>query len=200
MTAPIEFYFDFASPYGYLASTQIDALGNRFEREVLWRPFLVGASFKLTGRKPLIEVPLIRDYMRHDIERFARLLNVPFVIPDRFPIAAIAASRAYYWLEERDAAHAKTLAQQVYRDYFADNRDIASKRYPADLALALGLPPDQLLDAVQSQAVKDRFRTENDRALSLGVFGSPFIVVDGEAFWGADRLPQVEQWLAHGGW
>ncbi len=200
MNKPIEFYFDFSSPYGYLASTQIDALANRFDRTVIWRPFLVGASFKLTGRKPLLEVPLVRDYMAHDVERFARFLEIPFSLPEKFPIAAIAASRGFYWLAEQDPDLAISFAKRVYHAYFAKHQDITSSEALADLASSLQIDRDQWIVAVKSQAIKDRFREENDRALERGVFGSPFFIIGDEAFWGADRLPQVEQWLSRDGW
>ncbi len=196
MTKAIEFFFDFSSPYGYIASTQIDALANRFERKVIWRPFLVGASFKLTGRKPLAEVPLIREYMAHDIVRFAELLDIPLALPDRFPVAAITASRGFYWLDEREPEVATAFAKRVYHAYFARNRDITDKGMLADLAASLRVDRDSWLEGVQSAPIKERFRRENDAALERGIFGSPFIVADGEAFWGADRLPQVEQWLS----
>ena len=200
MENTIEFYFDFSSPYGYLASTQIDALANRFDRKVIWRPFLVGASFKLTGRKPLVEIPLVREYMAHDIDRFARLLNLPFKLPDRFPVPAVTASRSFYWLQERNADLAITFAKRIYHEYFVRNQDITKKETVADVATGLRVDGEQLLTAIQSQSIKERFREENDRAITRGVFGSPFIIVDGEAFWGADRLPQIEQWLSRGGW
>ena len=71
MLQPIDFYFDFSSPYGYFASTQIDALAAKFKREVTWRPFLLGVVFKVSGAKPLIELPLKGDYFKHDFERTA---------------------------------------------------------------------------------------------------------------------------------
>ena len=72
MSAPVEFYFDFSSPYGYLASTQIDDLGKRHGRAIAWHPFLLGAAFKVTGQQPLTEQPLRGPYHRHDFERSAR--------------------------------------------------------------------------------------------------------------------------------
>ncbi len=195
MNTPIEFYFDFSSPYGYIASTQIDALANRFDRKVVWRPFLVGASFKITGRKPLMEVPLIREYMAHDVVRFAELLGIPLVLPERFPVAAITASRGFYWLEERDPEVAISFAKRVYHAYFARSQDITDKGLLADLAASLHVDRELWLEGVRSPTIKERFREENDAALERGIFGSPFIVVDGEGFWGADRLHQVEHWL-----
>jgi 2-hydroxychromene-2-carboxylate isomerase len=98
MAQPIEFYFDFSSPYGYLASTQIDQLAERFGRTVTWKPFLLGAVFKLSGAKPLVELPLKGEYFLRDFHRSAGFYGVPFRLPPGFPFAPIAASRAFYWL------------------------------------------------------------------------------------------------------
>ena len=102
VAAPIDFYFEFASPYGYLASTQIDAIAARHGREVFWHPIMLGAAFKLTGAQPLMRTPLKGDYMMHDLPRFARLLGVPFTAPPVMPANSLAASRACIWLEQDD--------------------------------------------------------------------------------------------------
>ena len=90
MPAPIDFYFDFSSPYGYFASTQIDALAAKHKRDVTWRPFLLGAVFKLSGGKPLTELPLKGDYFKHDFARSAAFYGVPLKLPPGFPFAPIA--------------------------------------------------------------------------------------------------------------
>ncbi len=200
MTDPIDFYFDFSSPYGYLASTRIDALAVRHGRAVVWRPFLLGVAFKTTGQAPAVEPPLRGPYHRHDFARSARLLGVPFKMPAVFPFAALAASRAYYWLVDRDPDQARALARAVYRAAFGEGRDVTSPATIAELAAPLGVDPAALLAALADPAVKDRLKRETEAALAGGVFGSPFIVVDGEPFWGHDRLDQVERWLAAGGW
>jgi 2-hydroxychromene-2-carboxylate isomerase len=92
------------------------------------------------------------------------------------------------------------LAQALYRAYFAEDRDISSPEVTASVASTLGLDREALLAALGDAAVKDRLRSEVDAAIARGVFGSPYIVIDGEPFWGADRLDQVEKWLATGGW
>lgn len=200
MSAPIEFYFDFSSPYGYLASTRIDALAARHGREAAWRPFLLGAAFKLTGQTALPEQPLRGPYARRDFERSARLLGVPFRLPDPFPFFALAASRAFYWLAERDPAQAKAFANAVFHAAFADNRDVTRTDTLAALGAPLGIDATSLAEAVERPEVKERLRREVDAALARGVFGSPFVFVDGEPFWGHDRLEQVDKWLATGGW
>ena len=100
MAAPVEFYFDFSSPYGYLASEQIDGLCARHGREVDWRPIMLGVVFKQTGQQPLVDVPLKGDYSKRDMLRTARLWGGPFVMPDAFPFASISAARASYWAKD----------------------------------------------------------------------------------------------------
>lgn len=200
MASPIDFYFDFSSPYGYFAATRIDVIAAKYGREVAWRPILLGAVFKITGQQPLPAIPLKGSYAMHDLARSARLFGVAFKLPSRFPIAAQVPSRAFYWVGDRDPALAKELARALYRAYFAENRDISSPEVTAGVAAGLGLERDEVLQALNDPAVKERLRIEVDAAIERGVFGSPYIVIDGEPFWGSDRLDQVEKWLATGGW
>lgn len=196
MTNPIDFYFDFSSPYGYFASAKIDEIAARHGRQVIWRPFLLGAVFKITGQQPLPTIPLKGSYTKHDLARTARLLGVPFRLPAKFPVAGQAPSRAFYWAGDRDPALARRLAHALYRAYFAEDRDISSPEVTANVAAKLGLDRDEVLQALNDPAVKERLKTEVDAAIERGVFGSPYVVIDGEPFWGADRLEQVDRWLA----
>jgi len=200
MPLPIEFYFDFSSPYGYLASTRIDAIAARFGRETVWRPILLGAVFKVTGGRPLPTLPLKGDYATRDTARFARLWGVPFRLPSKFPIATQAPARASYWATDRDATLGRRLAGALYHAYFAEDLDIGSPEETAAVAASLGLDRAETLAAVHDPGIKERLRHETDSALARGVFGSPFMIVDGEPFWGADRLDQLERWLSTGGW
>ena len=200
MPAPIEFYFDFSSPYGYLASTRIDALAGKHGRTVNWHPILLGAVFKVTNSAPLASIPLKGPYSARDMARTARLMGVPFSLPSKFPIPTQAAARVTLWVQGADAQDAKTLAGALYRAYFAEDRDISSAEVCADVAAACGYERAQALAGLNDAHVKDRLRAEVDAAMARGVFGSPYFIVDGEPFWGADRLDQVDRWLATGGW
>jgi 2-hydroxychromene-2-carboxylate isomerase len=196
MAKPVDFYFDFSSPYGYLASTQIDDLAKRHGREVAWHPFLLGAAFKVTGQKPLVEQPLRGAYHAHDFERSARLLGVPFKPPANFPFFALAASRAFYWLGGGDKA--KQLAKAVFQAAFGQGGDVTP--IPVVAALARNLGIEGLEQGIELPETKAKLRDVTDQAIAAGIFGSPFFIVDGEAFWGHDRLGQVDRWLATGGW
>ncbi len=201
MTRPIEFYFEFASPYGYLASTQIDDIAARYGRQVVWKPIMLGAALKLTGSRPLSEVPLKKDYFLRDIKRFARHLDVPLEYPPLMPMNSLAASRAFWWLHDlRGVCCAKKFARALFRAHWGEGRDMSKPEQVAEVAAELEIEPAALTAAVQDPRIKERLREETEKSIARGVFGSPFIFVDDEPFWGADRLDQVERWLASGGW
>ena len=200
MAEPIAFYFDFSSPYGYLAALRIDELAAKHGRAVAWKPMLLGVSFKATGSEPLMNIPLKGDYSRRDLARTARLQGVPFAIPEPFPFMSVAACRAFYWLDDRDPGKARALAKALYRAAFAEGRVISDARGVIAVARALGIDGGALAAALEDPAIKQRLRDVVDDTVAREIFGSPYFVVDGEPFWGNDRLDQIDRWLETGGW
>ena len=195
-TNALEFYFDFSSPYGYLASEKIDELAAKYGRKVKWRPVLLGVIFKATGAAPLTTVPLKGDYSKMDFARSAHFMGIPYNPPTRFPLPTQVAARAYYWLHERDCTMARAFAHAAYRALFVEDRDISGLDVVLDLAASIGADRTALAEGVESPEIKDRLKEEVAAALTKGVFGSPLIFCDGEPFFGADRLPQLEARLA----
>lgn len=199
--SPIDFYFDFSSPYGYFGSCRIDEVGQRHDREVIWRPYLMGAAMKVTGSTPLVNREMIGAYAHHDIARTARRYGIAFNRPPPpFPVPSIAAGRAFYWLADRDPLQARDLARRLYAALFVDGRNIGESEVVIDITAEAGADPDQVRAALADQAVKDRLRQETEAAIERGVFGSPYFIVDGEPFWGNDRIDDVDKWLETGGW
>ena len=199
MTEPIEFYFDFSSPYSYLAGELIDDLGAKYGRKVKWRPMLLGVVFQKTGQPLLVNVPLKGEYSLRDFSRSARYFNVPFKFPAKFPMSTVSAARAYYWLHGQDCVKARQFAHAVFRAYWVDGRDISDLAVVSDIAANLGIDGAALAAGIGTPEIKERLKAETDTALAKGMCGAPYFVVDGEPFWGADRLPQIEKWLATGG-
>ena len=200
MAIPIQFYFDFASPFGYMAATQISSLAAKHGRSVEWKPILLGVVFKVTGGVPLPSAPLKGEYSKRDMARCARLHGIPFKMPSKFPIASQAPARTIYWLEPQGSARQEEAALALYRAYMVDDRDISSPDIAADVAASIGLDRQKALDAIADPVMKERLKTETEAAIQRGVFGSPYIIVDDEPFWGADRMEHVDKWLATGGW
>jgi 2-hydroxychromene-2-carboxylate isomerase len=207
----VDFYFDFSSPYGYIASERIEAVAATHGRLVHWHPLLLGVVFQSTGGAPLVNVPLKGQYHEHDFLRSARLHGVEFHRPSRFPVSGVAATRLFYWLQQHSPVLAVALAQALYRAFFIHDIDIADPEQALqvfnDLRLSKPALFEQLssagpaltLDAARtgmgSAEIKQRTRSETEAAMARGVFGSPFFLVDGEAFWGLDRLDQVARWM-----
>jgi len=200
MAAPIDFYFDFSSPYGYFASTLIDALAAKHGREVTWRPFLLGAAMKITGGVPLPGVPMKGDYARRDFARSAKFYGVEYKLPSTFPISSQAPARAFYWLSRTNPKQAKALAAALYRAYFVDDINISNPEDTIAVCARFGLKAEEVRAGINDTAIKDLVKADVDKAIDRGAFGSPYIVIDDESFWGADRLIQIEKWLASGGW
>lgn len=198
--APVDFYFEFSSPYGYIASRLAGDLEQRIGRRLRWRPILLGPIFKITGQAPLTQLPMKGPYAQKDFARTARLHKIPYRHPDKFPIGTVAACRAFYWLDDRDPEAARRLASALYKAYFEDNRDIGTAETMLQAAREAGLDARALATAIEDPSIKERVKTAEDAAIAAGVFGSPFFIVDGEPFWGVDRMPMLEQWVRSGGW
>jgi 2-hydroxychromene-2-carboxylate isomerase len=199
MTASIDFYFDFSSPYGYFGAMRIEQLAARHGRSVEWHPILLGVVFKTTGGAPLPTIPIKGDYSLRDFERCARFYGIPFKLPPVFPIASQAAARAVLWVRaEAGAAKAVDITKALYRAYFVDGVNIGEAAEVARVGAALGFDPAALAEGINSAGIKDALRAEVEQAMQRGVFGSPFVIADGELFWGVDRFEQLEAFLKNG--
>ena len=197
--AAIEFHYDFSSPYGFLASQKIGALAARHGRNVEWNPILLGVVFKQTGTAPLTDIPLKGEYSKRDFARSARFHGLrPFRMPSRFPVPTQAPARLITWLKQTspDLVAAATLA--IYRAYFEQDLDISASENAIAAAAGVGVDASAARVAIDSPDIKQALKACVDRAIARGVFGSPFVFVDGEPFWGLDRFDQIERWLATG--
>lgn len=203
--APIDFYFDFISGYGYFASLRIEAIAQRHARTVQWHSMLLGVSvMKVMGLKPLLETPLKGDYVLHDASRYmrrhglelARKISDPMMDPR-------PAARAFYWVRRHHPGSEGAFARAVYDRYWRLGKDLSLPHEIAEIAAqdpSLGIDPDALRSGEASEDSRQDLREAVAGSIDRGVFGSPYILVDGEPFWGSDRLDLLEEWLARGGW
>ncbi len=201
MNAPkpaIDFYFDFSSPYSYIASEWIEALAARHGRTVAWHAILLGATFQVTEIKSPVSYPLKREYSLLDFERSARFAGVPLKMPEKFPIATTNAARIFWWLNGVDPKRARQWARHGLRALFARGVDLSDAAALRALAGEFGLDGSQAQDAWNDTNWKLALKSANDAAIAIGVFGAPYFVIDGEPFWGNDRRPMIERWLEKG--
>lgn len=196
---PIDFYFDFASPYGYFMSEKIDALATRHGRTVTWRPILLFAALRSLGLPAPFEHPVKLEYITADFARSAKFLNVDYSLPPAFPALTQHAARAFYLLNRKATEAAVPFAQAVLRGYFRDDHDISNIDVIAEMV------GDQTASLGSVANIRDQLKTDEAKAMLQGaineavrnkVFGSPFVMIDGEPFFGVDRLPQIAQKLA----
>ena len=197
----IEFYFDPISPFAYLGSIQIERLAARLNRQVEWKPVLIGVTIlKVMGLKPLPETPLKGPYLRHDAVRLAEYFDVPFRYHGLTGINSLAALRAFVLLKERDAGLAKLLAQKVFSRLWVRGLNMTETDDIADEAKDLGVDVPMLLRDIETDYAKDALKRQVDAAIQAGVFGVPYFVVDGEPIWGVDRMWMVEHWATRHAW
>ncbi len=199
MKTPITFWFDFASPYSYIANEWIDALAARHGRMVQRQAVMLGVLFQSAELKSPLAYPLKREYSLHDFARSARFEGLPYVMATQFPIPTQNAARVFWWLHETlgETASAQW-ARSAFRAYHS--RGVLLNDVDALKALAVqsGLDADAAEAAWGDAQWKDRLKQANEQAIAAGVFGAPSFMLDGELFWGNDRKPQLERWLTSG--
>jgi len=194
----IDFYFDFSSPYSYIASEWVEALAARHGRTVRWHAILLGVTFQAAELKSPVSHPLKRDYALHDFARSARFEGVPYRQPEPFPIATQNAARIFWWLHDTTPERAVAWAHAGLRAYFTRGVVLNDPAQLKALAAEHGIAPDEAEAVWSDPRWKDRLKQVNDAAVAAGVFGAPTFVIDGETFWGNDRRQQMERWLADG--
>lgn len=196
---PIDFYFDFSSPYSYIASEWVEALAARHGRTVRWHAIVLGAAVPTAQLDSPLSHRLERDYSHRDFRRSARFEGVPYQQPEEFPIPTQNAARVFWWLNDRrDAAGATAWARAGLRAYFTRGVMLSQPEALKALAATSGLDAAQAEAAWNDAQWKARLKRANGEAVAVGVFGAPFFVVDGEPFWGNDRKAQIERWLSRG--
>lgn len=192
MTNSFEFYFDFASPYGFLAERKVMGLAEKIGRHVNWRPFLLGAVYKTHGGAPLGH-PLKADYMFTDVFRRATLSGLEGMKkPANFPASSVPPSRLAYWVEREAPERMGEFIHAAFQSYWMDGRDTSDVGATLDIVERMGLDRIAAADGVQTSEIKNRLRDVTEQALAKGVFGSPFILIDNQPYWGADRFDDVE--------
>jgi 2-hydroxychromene-2-carboxylate isomerase len=191
----VDFWFDFASPYSYVAAMRVRPLANRGEVRLRFRPFLLGAIFKAQGwsTSPFNIYPAKGRHMWRDLQRICAELALPLRPPDPFPQSSLLAARVAlialqdHWGED--------FCRAIFRAEFADAQQIDDHQTISRVLADLAIDAAPLLQAAQSLAIKDKLRAETAEAQRLGIFGAPtFITANGELFWGNDRLESALSW------
>lgn len=193
MTRMVEFFFDCASPYTYLAATQIEAVAQRAGGQVQWKPFLIGKAFEATGNKMPATVPAKAKYMFKDLQLWAKHYGVPFRFPAMFPINSLLPQRV---LSAVPPTRLPDAVLTLMRAYWAEGADIQKPELLQALLDGIGLDGAALLAAAQTDEVKARLKAQTEDAVARGAFGAPTFFIGKTQFWGNDRLGLIEEMLA----
>jgi 2-hydroxychromene-2-carboxylate isomerase len=191
----LEFFFDYGSPFSYLADTRLAALRERTGCELVYRPMLLGGVFKATGNRSPAAEP-IEAKRRHgaiDMQRWVRRLGVPFKTNPNFPINTLLLMRTCY--AAMAAGAFEPFHRAIYPAFWAEGRNLGDPEVIARVLEAAGLDPKPLLEAAATQPVKDALRATTEEAIARGIFGAPTFFAGGQMFFGNDRLDFVEEAL-----
>ncbi len=190
----LDVYWDFSSPFAYLGMTQIEAIAERTGAKVVWHPILLGGLFRSIGTPDVPIATFSEAKQRHtlaDLHRWAAYWRVPFKFPARFPVNTLRALRVYLALPEE---HRARYRRAVCRACWADDRDITDDAVLAECVGDEAVAREAFARA-NGDEVKAELRATTEQAAAKGVFGVPTFIVDGEMFWGQDRLELVEDAL-----
>ena len=198
MPATVDYYFAPQSPWTYLGHTRFSALVQASGARVRLLPVDLGAVFAVSGGLPLGKRPPQRQaYRLVELRRYSDHLGLPRVVQPRyFPVSGDDAARLIIAVDQQDgSAAAMRLAGAIFTAVWAQERDIASSQTLAELLQESGLPLTRL-EQSRSPEVQQQYEANTRQAIDGSVFGAPTYVVDGEMFWGQDRLDFVERKLS----
>lgn len=196
MAGPILFVSEFSSPYAYIAAHMIDAVAKKHGREVEWLPISLGHLWKAIGHDSQAAPPRRMQYAMQDWTRCARLQGLPIVTkPDSFPANPKVPLRVFYHLKSRDPEKAKAFAMAVFDRFWGEGKPISDAADLKEIAARLGIDPETLTVAENDEAAKQAVADAVKKADELGAFGTPTFFVDGEMFWGHDRIAVLDQRL-----
>ena len=195
--APLRFYFDFISTYAYIAIQRIDDMAARYGRTVDWRAVSLGHLFQAQGVKPPPETPAKFKYNVLDFQRSCARAGLPCKLPAAFPPDVKLARLVFWRLKMRDEALSHVFARAVATTVYGQGESVEAIDDVARACRGVeGVASEDIVAAANDPAAKDALFRALEEAKADGVFGAPFIIVDGEPFWGADRLDAVESKLA----
>lgn len=198
MPAPIRLYIDFVSTYSYLVIHKLDHLAARYGRTVDWNVISLGHIFQELKVTPPPFIPARLAYNTIDLLRSAEFAGLAFKIPETFPFDAKLARYAFWSLKANDAELARAFALAVMKRAFGEGGRISTAAEIADACVSIGLSVADIEAAAADPAAKRAVVEAMDRARADGMIGAPFMVLDGEPFWGADRLDHLERRLSSG--
>jgi 2-hydroxychromene-2-carboxylate isomerase len=189
----VDVYFDFVSPYPWLAAHQLGELRESATAKFCFVPVLFAALLDHHSNMGPAEIPAKRRYTIQDTQRWAVHLGLKFNSPPAHPFNPLKPLRVTSAIDKDDLR--EILAVRLLDAAWSEGRDITSDSVISEIADDIGLNGQELLAKARTNEIKERLRLQTEGAIEAGVFGVPSFVVDGEVFWGNDRLPLLNAYL-----
>ncbi|MCX7360795.1 MAG: 2-hydroxychromene-2-carboxylate isomerase [Alphaproteobacteria bacterium] len=190
MVRTLEFFFDYGSPYSYLADTQVETIARRTGASLVRRPMLLGGVFKSTGNSSPAEQAQKSAWSGFDMPMWARFYGVPFQRNPFFPINTLALMRGA--AAAQIDGFFESYHPAIFKAMWVDGRNLNDMKELVSVLTEAGLDARKIGNRIQEQDVKDRLKLTTDEAVARGVFGAPTSFVGDMMFFGNDRLAFVE--------
>ena len=195
MSKTVEFYFDFGSPYSYLAYKALPAIAAARGAQIVWRPMLLGGVFKATGNHSPAGIPAKSQWMHGDLLLWAARYGAPFKFNPLFPINTLMLMRGAAGMQLRGPDFPKYV-ETMFHAMWGKPRNLNDAQEVAVVLHAAGFDPDAFIALVNDAEVKEKLKKDTEEAVARGVFGAPTFFVGEDMFWGQDRLEFVAAALA----
>jgi 2-hydroxychromene-2-carboxylate isomerase len=195
MSQAIEFLFDFGSPYSYLAYHGVRQVAARHGAPLIWKPILLGGVFQATGNRSPMEVPAKGRWSQLDLARWAQFWGVPFHHNPFFPINTLTLMRGAIGYQMQ-GQHLPEYIEAIFSAMWQRAINLGDATELARVVDGAGLDSTAFGAMVTDAAVKERLKEVTQEAVARGVFGAPTFFVDGEMYWGQDRLTLIDEALS----
>jgi len=189
MIKSFEFYFDFGSPYAFLAHKQITKIEKENLIKIKYIPVLLGALLKNSGLKPLVEIPAKGKYMIRDCKMFADKYKYDFKFNNYFPILTLNLMRSVIVSEKK--GFSENFINKVFDAIWKDGINLNDNIIVEKLLKNLDINPKKFFQEINNEEIKSELRKRTDDAFKKGIFGVPSFIVNKKLFWGQDRLEFV---------
>ncbi|CAG8873488.1 2-hydroxychromene-2-carboxylate isomerase [Pseudomonas fluorescens] len=196
MSKTVEFLFDLGSPTTYLAYTQLPAICEQTDSQLIYIPILLGGVFKATGNASPATIPAKGRHMIQDLDRYARRYGVPLKFNPHFPINTLVLMRAVTGIQLHHPERFVAFIDCLFKALWVDGRNLNDPATVATVLSGNGFDPNEVLALTADETVKATLKDNTEKAVQRGVFGVPSMFVDNQLYFGQDRLDFVLEALS----
>jgi 2-hydroxychromene-2-carboxylate isomerase len=189
----LEYFFDYVSPFSYLADSQISGLIERTGAELVYRPFLLGGVMQASGNSPPFSVPAKGRYVGTDTQRWAKRYGLAMEPNSHFPVKTVLPMRVALVLLEEGGFEG--FHEGIFRAMWTEGANVGDAEVLTVVLEKLGIDAGRTLERAKDQSIKDALRANTEEAVERGAFGAPTFFVGDELYFGNDRLDFVEEAL-----